>query len=240
MSVLPRYPIYIISKGRSDCCLTAKALLKDDVPFRLVVEPQEVDVYAKVFGRAQLEELPFSNLGQGSMPARNWVWEHALKTGAERHWIIDDNIIGFWRRWRARKFPCEAGVALRVPEDFVDRYENVAVAGLNYYMFSANREKQPPYCLNVHVYSCMLLRNDLPFRWRGRHNEDVDLCLQSLAAGLCTVSFNAFLCWKVPTMLIRLTHCRGTLRRACVRRSTASRTSVTPRRSRCRGESGTS
>ncbi len=202
MSAL-RYPVYVISKGRSDCCLTARFLAKDKVPFHLVVEPQERELYAKEFGEDRLLILPFSNLGLGSIPARNFVWEHAKAAGHERHWILDDNILGMWRRWKARKIRCEAGVAFRACEDFVDRYENVAVAGLNYYMFSPNKMKQPPFCLNVHVYSCLLIKNDLPNRWRGRYNEDTDLCLQVLADGWCTILFNAFLIWKMTTMTMK-------------------------------------
>lgn len=202
--MLPRYPIYVISKGRADCCLTARFLLRDRVPFRLVIEPQEREAYAREFGDAGvLTELPFSNLGQGSIPARNWVWEHAKATGAARHWILDDNIHGVWRRWKARKVRCTTDVALCPVEDFVDRYENVAIAGLNYYMFSPNKIQQPPFFLNVHVYSCLLIRNDLPYRWRGRYNEDTDLCLQVLSGGECTVLFNAFLVWKVRTMTMK-------------------------------------
>lgn len=202
-TIAPRYPVYVISKGRADCCLTARTLVRDGVDFRLVVEPQEADAYAEHFGRERLEILPFSNLGLGSIPARNWVWEHAKASGAERHWILDDNIRGFYRRWKARKIPCDAGPAFRAAEDFTDRYENIAIAGLNYFMFSANRTKQPPFCLNVHVYSCLLIRNDLPHRWRGRYNEDTDLCLQVLSDGWCTVLFNAFLIWKMPTMTMK-------------------------------------
>lgn len=198
----PRYPVYVISKGRHDCCHTARFLARDGVPFRLVIEPQERELYEPEFG-PHLLVLPFSNLGLGSIPARNHVWEHALASGAERHWILDDNILGAWRRWKTRKIRCESGVALRVVEDFTDRYENVAVAGLNYYMFSANKLKQPPFVLNVHVYSCLLIRNDLPYRWRGRYNEDTDLCLQVLSGGWCTLLFNAFLVQKMTTMTMK-------------------------------------
>jgi len=33
--------------------------------------------------------LPFSNLGLGSYPARNWCWEHAISEGHAFHWILD-------------------------------------------------------------------------------------------------------------------------------------------------------
>ena len=201
--LLPRYPIYVISKGRSDCCLTARFLVRDEVPFRLVVEPQERELYAREFGEGRILVLPFGNLGQGSIPARNFVKDHSTEEGHERHWIIDDNILGMWRRWKARKIRCAAAPAYRVVEDFVDRYENVAIAGHNYYMFAPNKLRMPPFFLNVHVYSSILLSNLIPHRWRGRDNEDTDLCLQVLSAGYCTVLMNAFLAWKMTTMTMK-------------------------------------
>jgi hypothetical protein len=58
----------------------------------------------------------------------------------------------------------------------------------------------PPYARNVHVYSTLLIRNDLPHRWRLRYNEDTDLCLQVLADGLATVLVSAFMIDKKTTM----------------------------------------
>src|SRR5579864_4280272 len=72
----PRYPVYIISKGRWETRLTAKSLEWMAVPYHIVVEPQEYDEYAKVIDPKKILTLPFSNLGQGSIPARNWVWDH--------------------------------------------------------------------------------------------------------------------------------------------------------------------
>lgn len=197
-------PVYVISKGRSDCCLTARVLSKEGVPFRLVVEPQEADLYAREFGVGRLLVTPFSNLGLGSIPARNFVWQHAKDSGAERHWILDDNIRNFWRRSEgARKIPSDVAPMFRAAESFVDRYENVAIAGFAYYMFVPNRRHSPPFFLNVHVYSCLLIKNDLPFRWRGRYNEDTDLCLQALSSGWCTILFNAFMAEKMTTMTMK-------------------------------------
>jgi hypothetical protein len=63
--------------------------------------------------------------------------------------------------------------------------------------------KNPPFYLNHRVYSCLLIKNDLPYRWRGRYNEDTDLCLQVLANGWCTVLINAFMIKKVRTMTMK-------------------------------------
>lgn len=200
MNASPRYPVYVVSKGRAKPALTARSLRRDGVPFKIVVEPQEQAEYEAALGPEDILVLPFSNLGLGSIPARNWIWEHAKVAGYERHWILDDNIGGAWMRWKAFRIPCNWGLALCASENFIDRYENVGVAGLSYDMFTPDRATMPPFNVNVHVYSCMLVRNDLPFRWRGRYNEDTDLCLQTIAQGLCTVLINVFPVKKVRTM----------------------------------------
>lgn len=107
----PRYPVYVISKGRSDRCLTSRFLSADGVPHRVVVEPQEAELYAATVGADKLLILPFSNLGQGSIPARNHLWEHSISAGHDRHWCLDDNIRGTWRRWGARKIRCRSNFA---------------------------------------------------------------------------------------------------------------------------------
>jgi hypothetical protein len=207
-TIKPRYPVYIVSKGRyGKNALTANFMVNDQVDFKLVVEPQEADEYAKSFGHQRLLVLPFSNLGLGSIPARNWIWEHSISIGAQRHWIFDDNIRRTMRRDKAQRLPCNANIALAAIEDFVDRYTNIAIAGMNYKMFCPDNRKKPPFVLNCHVYSNLLIKNDIitahnqsPIRWRGRYNEDTDLCLQVLSNNYCTVQLNAFLIDKVATM----------------------------------------
>lgn len=56
---------------------------------------------------------------------------------------------------------------------------------------------------NTRIYSCNLIRNDIPYRWRGRYNEDTDLSLRILKDGFCTIQFNAFLQGKVVTQQIK-------------------------------------
>jgi hypothetical protein len=178
-------------------------MLKDGQDFKIVVEPQEKDLYAEKYGEDRLYILPFSNLGLGSIPARNWCWEHSKENGHERHWIFDDNIRKARRRFKARRIPCSVVPALKAMEEFVERYENIAIAGMNYGFFAPDSANLPPYFQNVHVYSNLLIKNDLDYRWRGRYNEDTDLCLQVLSGGWCTVLFNAFLIEKQRTMTMK-------------------------------------
>jgi hypothetical protein len=53
------------------------------------------------------------------------------------------------------------------------------------------------------VYSCSLINNAIPQRWRLLFNDDTDICLQVLAAGWCTILMNAFLCHKTETMQLK-------------------------------------
>lgn len=202
-AVLPRYPVYLPSKGRAQSPLTVRVLHRDGAPFYLVIEPQERDDYLKVPGVREDRVLVLPFRDRGLYAARCWIKDHATYAGAARHWQLDDNLRGYWRRWRTRNIRCEAGVALRVVEDFADRYENIALAGHNYYMFAPNKLRMPPFCRNVHVYSSTLVLNTVPHRWKHLYNDDTDLCLQVLSDGWCTVLFNAFLVWKMQTMTMR-------------------------------------
>ena len=195
----PKYPVYIISKGRWELRLTSKALEKMQVPYHIVIEPQEFEKYAAVIDPKKILVLPFSNLGQGSIPARNWVWEHAITTGAKRHWILDDNIRSFERMYKNRVYRVTTGTIFKVAEDFIDRYLNVPLAGFQYEMFSSARAKLPAFLLNTRIYSCILIDNSCKHRWRGRYNEDTDLSLRVLKDGDCTILFQAFICEKMST-----------------------------------------
>lgn len=196
----PSFPVYIISKGRWESRLTSKALEATGVPYRIVIEPQELPQYSAVIDPAKILVLPFSNLGQGGIPARNWVWEHSVSEGWPKHWILDDNIAWFCRLHKNKKFIIKDGACFKCVEDFVSRYANIAIAGIQYDMFCPTAQKCPPFILNTRIYSCILINNQIPYRWRGRYNEDTDLSLRALKDGWCTFLIQAYLCKKIATM----------------------------------------
>lgn len=205
----PRYPIYIPSKGRADTRLTALALERIGLEYSIVVEPQEREAYERAVGSERVLVLPFSNLGLGSIPARNWIWEHAIASGARRHWIIDDNIRCF-RVWSCNaRSECRDGSSFCDIEDFVDGFANVPMAGMQYTMFAVSERNyhgkatNVPFLLNTRIYSCILLSNGVPHRWRGRYNEDTDLSLRFLKNGYCTMLFYKYLCDKQRTMTMK-------------------------------------
>ena len=210
-----RYPLYVVSKGRYARHLrdTVRYLERMGLPHHLVVEQEEEAEY-----RAVLTDLTtlhvldqaykrsydlLDTLGEakstGPGPARNYVWDHAASVGAERHWVVDDNIAGFYRYNRNRKVLALTHVFFDPMEDWVDRYVNVAMAGPHYEHFVIRDAKHPPYILNTRVYSCNLILTSAPFRWRGRYNEDTILSLDMLKAGWCTALFVAFLQNKTAT-----------------------------------------
>lgn len=200
----PKYPIYIISKGRWDSRLTSKTLEYMKVPYYIVIEPQEYNKYAAVIDKEKILVLPFSNLGQGSIPVRNWVWKHSLAAGVKKHWIMDDNINYFFRLNNNLKVPVNDGTVLRLMEIFTDRYKDVAFSGPNYFMFASRKSGDiKPYIINTRIYSCILVNNSLPIRWRGKYNEDTDICLRALKLNYRTILFSAFLQGKSTTMTMK-------------------------------------
>ena len=198
----PQYPVYIISKGRYRNQQTARQLACRGVDFTVVVEPQEESLYRETLPAGRILVLPFSDLGQGSIPARNFVWNHATAAGARRHWILDDNIKEFRRHTAGTIYPTGDGLCFRAVEEMADRYTNVPMAGLNYQNFVARNGGSPPVTMNTRIYSMILLSNKPKDRlmWRGRYNEDTDLSLRFLKRGDCTILCNHFTGDKVTTM----------------------------------------
>ena len=86
------YPIYIPSKGRAEKCITADMLLNDDIDFKIVIEEQDYDSYEKKYGKNKLLILPFSDLGLGAYPARNWIKNYAYSKKQKFHWQLDDDL----------------------------------------------------------------------------------------------------------------------------------------------------
>lgn len=205
----PKYPIFIISKGRSKQRMTSRTLETAGIDYRIVIEPQEYDDYAAVIDPKKILVLPFSNLGLGSIPVRNWVWEYSIKEGHERHWVLDDNQLHLYRLHMNTKLRINSAVPFRVCEDYTDRFENVGMSGLNYAYFTPSFVAKEPVYYNTRIYSCILIKNDMPFRWRvlewknkpAPYNEDTDLSLQILKAGYCTLLLNSFTIGKQTTLV---------------------------------------
>lgn len=203
----PKWPVFIPTKGRADSRFTIKMFQKLGVPFTIFVEAQEVNDYLVYVNRDQIHILPHQN--QGLTVTRNYIWDYAESLGVEWFWTFDDNIEGLYRFNENLKTPCADATIMAVIEDFAARYENIAIAGMNYFMFVSRKSLLPPYTLNTRVYSNMLIRTfakdktGKPFRNVTFFNDDTDLCLRVLKDGWATVLFNAFLIYKHTTMTVK-------------------------------------
>jgi hypothetical protein len=183
-----------------------------NVPYHIVVEDQEYAQYASVIDKVKILVLDkkyqreydtCDDLGEtkskGPGAARNFAWEHSIAQGFTWHWVMDDNIQAFYIMSGNKRHEVLCRAGFDAIEDFCSRYENVAMGGPNYDMFVPRKQKSPPFILNTRIYSCNLIRNNVPYCWRGRYNEDTDLSLRMLKDGWVTVQFNFFQQKKVQT-----------------------------------------
>jgi hypothetical protein len=203
-----RHPMYIVSKGRADTMITSRSLSRMKIPHYIIIEPQDEASYDAALDNFNIRDYvtllvaPFSNHGDGPGRARNWAWDHSISIGATWHWVLDDNLVDFYRLHQNERIRFESSTGFRVMEDFCDRYENVYIAGPQYRFFIAPNQSYPPFVANTRIYSCLLIRNDCKHRWRGRYNEDTDICLRVMKDGDVCLQFNAFMQGKMATQTV--------------------------------------
>jgi len=178
-----------------------------------MIEPQEYDAYSCSYDPKTILVMDKGNHGNGPGLARNLCWDHAKENGHKRHWVMDDNINGFIRLHENKRIQVADGGIFRAAEDFVDRFENVPVSGFQYRFYVAENSLRPPFVLNTRIYSCLLIENNCPYRWRGRYNEDTILALDVLTdkdrpdpentpPRFVTMQFNAFMQNKLTTQQV--------------------------------------
>lgn len=217
----PRYPIYVISKGRSYLVDgTSGVLTKFGIKHYVVVEPDEVEAYQKTIANEYATILPMDMkyidtydrgecLGDdtivGPGAKRNFVWDHATASGAKWHWVLDDNAYYMKVRFFNYRFYSKTANFMCAVEDYVDMFKNIGQAGIDYNFFYPDNIKDVPYIQNTRCFSFILNNNFItdkngkPYRWAGRYSEDVDLSLRILKDGWCTTDFRICLMQKAKT-----------------------------------------
>jgi hypothetical protein len=201
MAGQPQYPVFIVSKGRAYNPLTANNFEKAGIDYLIAVEPQEAKEYEAKLGKQRVLVLPFANLGLGSYPARNYCWEYAKARGHKYHWIFDDNILHFVKWINGKRIPSDDKIneALKYVESFINK-NRIDISGFEEPNFVVKPPARP-FKINCHVYSAMIIKNDLPYRWRLKYNEDIDLCLQVLHGGGTTASCVYYMADKNSTVV---------------------------------------
>ena len=198
----PEYPVFVPTKSRYESLLTIKAFERLKIPYKAVIEKQEYEQYAAVIDKSKIIVLPHQN--QGLTVTRNWIWDyaqHELKT--PYFWTFDDNIKEFYRLHKNIKYRVDSGTFLKIIEDFVQRYSNLYISGMQYEMFAPRKKKCPPFLLNTRIYSNMLIKTGIPYRNVTFYNDDTDLCLRVLKDGHCTLLTYVFLADKIQTMKVK-------------------------------------
>lgn len=212
-----KYPIFVISFNRAKNHTTSKILAEYHVPHFLILHKEQIKEYKKYFNDWQkkfttilefddsyklnyetCDNIPHTVKNAGSGAERNFAWDYSIKLGAKAHWLMDDNILSFryitgickrnntYVRKKATKeiFWQLFGKA----ETFFDKYKNLLMIELTQADFCINTAKLA-YMLNTRCFSCNLIWNNMPIRWRGRYNEDVILSYDIMTSGYCIASY---------------------------------------------------
>ena len=212
----PNFPIYVISYQRHEKFYTIKYLEEMELNYFLCIKEKEVLSYVtrlETLGYKYYELLVMNeeyekkenNIGNyASIPQRNKCWEHSVTNGHKSHWILDDNIDGFYIYNKQCKVSYNHFSFFTYMEIFRENViESVGLVSPNYKWDFPDIDYRQPFNINRKNYSCILVNTELldkyRIRWRKTYNEDVRLTLDCLLNGIRTIGFNQFLINKKPT-----------------------------------------
>jgi len=213
--MINQYPIFVISYNRAKTHTTAKWLAKYEINHFMVVHKEQLNEYKKYQTKEMTkyttflefddeyklkyetcDNIPHSIKNAGSGAERNFAWDYSIKLGAKAHWLMDDNMSfahivgkssnGVYKRKKCTKEDFRE--KWHKAEHFFNKYENLLMIELaqNDFFFELHKLT---YALNTRCFSCNLIWNDMPIRWRGRYNEDVILSTDIMVAGYCIASY---------------------------------------------------
>jgi hypothetical protein len=185
-------------------------LEKMKVPYRLCIQKQELELYRKTLQKYNCQyclEIIYIETGylQGGTPQRNKCWEHSRDVlHSSMHWILDDNIDGYYWFLKRQKSRIDSGVVFKNVEDVMENInEPIGLGGHSYTSKTPSTTMRVPFTVNNKVFSSILINHTildtLAIKWRLKYNEDIDLALQTLSKGLNTICYELFLCGKEET-----------------------------------------
>lgn len=213
--MINQYPIFVISYNRAKNHTTAKWLAEYGVKHYMVVHKEQMAEYKKnmtpkmaiyttflefdeeyKYKYETCDNVPHQIRNAGSGAERNFAWDYAKKLGHKAHWLLDDNmrfmhIVGKSPTGTYIRKKCNTEDFVEKwhkAEHFFNKYENLLMLELTQNDFCINIAKTT-YALNTRCFSCNLIWNDTPLRWRGRYNEDVILSTDIMVSGYCIASY---------------------------------------------------
>tara|TARA_Y100001938_G_C8098070_1_gene439539 strand:- start:1752 stop:2543 length:792 start_codon:yes stop_codon:yes gene_type:complete len=191
-----KYPIYILSKGRASNCVSANNLYADNYDnFKIVVEPQDYNAYKFYFDEINLLQMDKNDMGIAYV--RNFIKNNAK--GFKYHWALDDDLrfkkryYGKNRTYNNDGTPVSPVEMFCEIEDYVDKYSNIAIAGLRNSAFAFSFDGKDKISFNKQIASCALIKTNIPAKYENNIIEDTDFSMQVLNKNYCTVIFNKLL-----------------------------------------------
>lgn len=187
---LPKCPIFIPSRGRPSHAYSARSLKGAEVPFKLVIEPQEVESYRAIWSEKQILILPEGH--QGIAYSRQFILDHCRSHGIPRYWQLDDNIRGWMVKLNGNLTIVPVNYVLSQIEAETESDARIAMAATDYKQFAALTNKE--FTDNTRTYCCVLTRTDTGIDYRAavEMKEDVDFCLRHLTTGWRTRLYHKF------------------------------------------------
>ena len=183
-----KYPVYVLSKLNALRSSSIKILNKSQIPFLIVIEPQDKNLYISN-GHYNLLFLPEDNMGLSY--ARNFVLKYSREKDEEKHWQLDDDITGFsiYNNMGQTVTNLNITRGLSAIEEESDKYLNIAMSGPSNSCFSPKGQTKL-IDINKLIASCILVNNACKsLFWSIDRVEDIDCCLSVLANRWCTLKF---------------------------------------------------
>jgi hypothetical protein len=161
-------------------------------------------------------EAPWNVKNVGPGAERNFVWDLAKAEKSVWHWVLDDNINGFEYVDTHDGYNNTDGFNVIThfrKGDFKNTFqvvENNSIIWQNIGMSCMQSIRVPihvgktkrPYILNTRCFSACFIRNNAPFRWRCRYNEDLILSLDMILNGWNTICFQTIIAKKMATQMM--------------------------------------
>ena len=185
------FPVFIPSKGRAGLKGTWDKLKACDIPYTVVVEPQDYALYKK--HHSTVSCLPFDDRGVDFV--RNFILE-TLSPSSGWYWCIDDDIQHFFAIREAERKVEEVDIrtmmGLANPRDALAIQPGTCIIGIEYNQFMRNLlAHHNPYMVDSYVNICVCINRALmprgvnheTLRYRFPIREDYDMCLQVITNG---------------------------------------------------------
>lgn len=186
-----KYNVYIPSKGRAGKCFTVDLCEKYNIPYKVFVESNDYDSYCSAYGEDKIIDVQGNDFGCVAH-SRRFIKEYSKSLGEDRHWQVDDDIKNMFRydAENHKNVIIDPKIMFNDIETEVSKYTNVRIAGVSANTFLKLKKKE--YNVNAFPYCVMCIDSNMTYNWEDKTIDDIDMALQILSNGDCTMRFNIY------------------------------------------------